>query len=672
MPRNRKARAVTAPAPRQSPHLQRLALAAIALCLPLSGEAIAAGDGPVFDVERFSIEYGTTASDLPEITSLVPVQVQLGLSASGWVDPLSETATSKQILHIGDGTHAGKYHASAIAAVSRGVLERVREHGFVGVFVKPHPADIDIHTERDLRPYESGPVRLIVEIGRVRELRSIASGGRIPENWKINNPAHRKIRTKSPIQPSALVRADTTDVIRKRELEDYLFRVNRYPGRRAEASLAGAKDGDGVALDFQVHEAKPWFVYLQSSDTGTERTSVWQQRIGFVHRQATGNDDIFSFQYTNAGIDQLNAFTVSYDAPWFGADRPEWAKSQPDEAIWQKALFRDWLPWWGSDKIRWNTSFSYNDFKATDVSGIDDLDGNELNLSSRITYQAFQYRNFFVDLFAGHTLRKVDVQSQTTLTEGDEFFYLPVVGFEAERIQETSTFVASANFETNLSGVNRKDLNNLGRRQVANRWKVFHYNVGSSFYLEPLLFPEDWKDPSTPSTSTLSHEVSIGFRGQQSLNDRLPAQAMGVVGGAYSVRGYDQSIASGDHILVASAEYRFHVPRILPIQPEPLNIPLLGDFRAAPQMIYGRPDWDFIIKGFIDYGQTKRVQGSHPTQPLAYEPGDKLLGAGAGVEFRYKHHVTVRADWGRVLKRPNDRHVKVGDNRFHLLFSVLY
>lgn len=686
MPLTRKARAVTALAPDPGSGLLRAALRSLACCLAFAGAAEASGDGPVFDVSRFAVEYGATAANLPEITSLVPVEVELGRSASGWVDPASAQAGEKQTLRIGDGSNAGNYHASAIAAISRGLLERIRAEGFIGVFVKPHASDIDVHTENDLRPYESGPIRLLVEVGRVRELRSVASGDRIDEAWKINNPAHREIRLRSPIQPSSLVRPETSDVIRKRDLEDYLFRVNRYPGRRVEAALAGSRDGDGIALDLHVHEAKPWFVYFQSSDTGTKRTEEWQNLFGYVNRQATDNDDIFSVQYTNAGGAELNALSASYEAPWFDAERPDWLKSQADEAWWQTALLRDWIPWWGSNRIRWGLAAEYNSYQAADVSGIDDLDGSAWSVDARLTYGLFQYRNLFVDLFAGQTVESIDVQSQTTPTQGDELFYLPFVGIEMERITETSTFLASTWFETNLSNTNPNDLNNLGRAQVTEDWKVIQYNVGTSFYLEPLLFPRAWEDPATPRSSTLSHEISIGIRGQQSLDDRLPPQAMQVVGGLYSVRGYKQSVASGDSVFIASAEYRFHLPRILPIQREPLQVPLLGDFRASPQMVYGRPDWDFIIKGFIDYGRTKRVQGFVPDDPMTplverfpYEPDDSLLGAGAGIEFRYKHNLTVRADWGHALKSTNSRNdagtgprVRKGDDRLHLLFSVLY
>jgi len=93
-------------------------------------------------------------------------------------------------------------------------------------------------------------------------------------------------------------------------------------------------------------------------------------------------------------------------------------------------------------------------------------------------------------------------------------------------------------------------------------------------------------------------------------------------------------------------------------------------------MVYGRPDWDLVFRGFIDYGRTERVQ---LPPPAFRELNDTLLGAGAGIEFRFKQYLTVRADWGRALKSSKARddaqlgpRVRKGQDRFHLLFSVLY
>lgn len=637
---------------------------------------------PVFPVDRFEIAYAEPHPDLPDLALLVPFDVTLAAGADGWAapaaaEPAPGSAESDPVptfrVSIGSGQEAGRYHASAIAAISAALLERVRDQGLMAVFVTPNPADIDVYSERDLRPPDRRALRIQIALGRVRELRSIAFGDRIDSNWTINNPAHREIRRQSPIQPAARVGEGTTDLVVVDALEDYLFRLNRHPGRRVESALAGAESAPGVALDLRVQEARPWFAYSQTSNTGTARTAVWQTRVGIVQRQLTGRDDIASLQYTNAGGDAVNAVNGSYEAPWFGGRRPNWWRSQPDEPFWQRWLHRDALPWWGVDRLRWRIDGSWSRFDATDVDLVDDIRGDEWTLGSQLIYETLQFRNLFVDTFVGSSMRKISVLNRsfdgTSAEQGAEFFFLPLVGIEIERIQETSTFLALASFELNVSGTHEAQLQNLGRPQVDGDWKLIRYDIGTSQYLEPLLFPEAWEDPSTPRSSTLSHEVAMGFRGQYAFDYRLIPQASQVIGGLYSVRGYDPSQSVGDTVWVASAEYRFHLPRALPIQREPLQVPLLGTFRAAPQQVYGRPDWDFVIRGFVDAGRTIRNPRPDGTRPPG-EVNETLLGTGIGAEFRFRHNLTVRVDWGHALKSAGE--TKRGDDELYFLFSVVY
>ena len=80
-----------------------------------------------------------------------------------------------------------------------------------------------------------------------------------------------------------------------------------------------------------------------------------------------------------------------------------------------------------------------------------------------------------------------------------------------------------------------------------------------------------------------------------------------------------------DTVLVASAEYRLHVPQAFGYDPNPGE--LFGQpFKFKPQQPYGRADWDLIVKGFVDGGKTIN---SHKQ---SFERDETLLGAGFGFE----------------------------------------
>lgn len=70
-------------------------------------------------------------------------------------------------------------------------------------------------------------------------------------------------------------------------------RLNRHPGRVDPVVTPGSGPGL-VGIDYIVNEVKPWLILGEVSNTGTEETDEWRYRIGFLHTQLTGADDICS------------------------------------------------------------------------------------------------------------------------------------------------------------------------------------------------------------------------------------------------------------------------------------------------------------------------------------------------------------------------------------------
>jgi len=165
--------------------------------------------------------------------------------------------------------------------------------------------------------------------------------------------------------------------------------------------------------------------------------------------------------------------------------------------------------------------------------------------------------------------------------------------------------------------------------------------------------------------STLAHEVVLAGRMQYSF-DRLIPQEEEVVGGLFTVRGYDESVVAGDSVFIGSAEYRFHYPRSGQPKKVEKQRQLFGQpFRWQPEAPYGKADWDLILKGFLDVGKT--IQ----TDRLSFENDDTLVGAGVGVELQIKQNFTIRLDWGFALSEVEGE-TDVGDNRLHVVFTALY
>jgi len=632
---------------------------------------------PVYRVGRLELVYARPHRDQPPLDDLMPIDVVLVRRDAGWAAPVEDEVG--EILSLGGPeSPVVDLEPSGLARLMRGVVTAIHETGIFGIDVRPAPGHIDPVSESDLRAEGITTLQAVVTVGRVQQVRTVAVGDRFKGDWKIDHELHERIRRRSPLQPVGTSSEDTTDLIDQRKLRDYLYRLNRHSGRRVEAALAPAGEPGGVTLDYRVIEAKPWFAYAQTSNTGTRRTNRWQTRLGVVHRQLTSRDDILSLEYLNAGWDDVNGFRARYQAPWFGPERPDWMNRRKGDPDWLNALPREKVPWWGLDRLRWEADFSFGRFEA----GRNRTFGNVLNdevvteqiqSSGRFIYETFQHQNFFVDLWGGFRLRNVEITNETGAGKGEQLFAIPRAGIHAERISQVSLLNIDFSAEGSVGSTSDDDIERLGRPDADGEYALLEWSAGYSTFLEPLLFPAAFRDPETEQTSTLAHEVALAFNGQYGFDYRLVPQATQIVGGLYSVRGYDQSVAVGDTVLVGTFEYRFHIPRALPVTREPSRIPVFGDFRAAPQQVYGRPDWDLILRAFVDVGQAIRNRNRSTAGPP--EPDQTLIGAGVGTELQIRSNLRARVDWAVALSDTSEQisnPSEVGDHELHFLFSILY
>lgn len=597
---------------------------------------------PTFLVSAFVLRYAQDHPQLPAIDDLLSRQVRLAWRDGGYVEytPGEEEA----FVTIGDVAikPPARFSSRALLTVARAVVDEINRYGIIGVTVSPSdaefaaPEDGDPEWGKDVRRPGRNAVTLIIRTGVVTELRTIALGERFPGPDRIDNPAHGHIKRNAPVQVYEQDDPIRRDLLRRDLIERYVFRLNRHPGRRVDIAVSAAQQPGGIALDLLVNENKPWMIYGQFSNTGTESTNEWRQRFGFIHNQLTNRDDILSLDYITASFEDSHALIGSYDFP----------------------IFEDWL--------RLKPYASWNDFTASDVGFANErFLGNGYTLGMEISANVYQHRELFVDLFAGTRFQYVEIDNQVVDVKGDDQFFIPNAGVRMERITDVSQTNLEFSFEFNLPGVAGTDedtLNRLGRINPDDDWLAFQWNFGQSLYLEPLLF-SDWGDPQSPR-ATLAHEVYVGFRGQYAFDYRLIPNFQQVIGGLYTVRGYPESVVAGDTVLVGNFEYRFHLPQALGLDPNPSE--LFGrSFRWKPQQPYGRADWDLILRGFVDVGRV--IQSERET----FESDETLVGTGVGIEFAYRRNLSVRLDWGVALEELEGR-VSQGSNRFHFVATLLY
>jgi len=599
----------------------------------VSAEPVEA-DGPSYPIGSIELAYASEHAGHPPLGPFTEVEFELLQTPQGLVAPRPGQPTLTLTIQDINAQPARQFYASAIQTINAALTEAFNERGVIGVFVVP--AELDLRTGGDLRSEGDTSITLMIYTATVEEVRSIGWGPRVTQENRIDAPIHERIRRNSPVKAGDA--DDPESLLRKDLLDEYTLWLNRHPGRRVDVAVSpGLTSGEAV-LDFHVNETKPWSVYFQLSNTGTENTDEIRERFGFIHNQLTNSDDVLTIDYITSNFDEAHAINARYERPIPGAER-----------------------------LRLAVFGGYNEYDASDVGQAGQgFEGEGWNAGGEAILNVFQRDAFFVDVVAGARFEHVEVLNELVGIEGDEDLIFPYVSARAERQTEKSSLLAEATLEFGLGG-DVANLERLGRTSPDEETAVFSWRAEYSFFLEPVLFPRAWRDVSTPESSTLAHEVVLKFRGQNSLGNRLIPNQQSVVGGFYTVRGYDASEVAGDNVVIFNGEYRFHVPRTFAIERNPRQF-LGSPFRFAPQQVYGRPDWDLILLTFIDVGYVDQAD------KLSFEVDDTLVGTGVGAELQFRRNVTLRTDWGVALTDVGDNgaFAESGDNRLHFVLTFLH
>ena len=588
----------------------------------------AAEHGRAYPVTELKLKYSTDIPGQPPLEQIIATRIELGRLAGGGYTSPKLPGVEKETRSFAEWSGGGEklFYARAVQAVSEQLLTAVGERGLIGVFVAPSPDDI-VEASGEDRRQDRRELTWVVYTGRAKELRTIASGNRIKQTERrINAEEHKRIIELSPVQPGEL--------LNRREIDEYALRLTRHPGRKVDVAVATTTEPGTVTLDYLVAENRPWQVYFQISNTGTEQTSEWRERFGYLNTQLTGRDDILNIDYTTTGFEDSHAVLASYEAPV-----------------------------WNTNRLRWRVYASYSEFTASELGLAfgEEFSGEEYVLGAELIANVWQRGSLFLDLFGGVMYQHPEVTSSEGSGEGS--FIQPYIGARLERFTDTTATDIEAKLTFAFGDADEEDLDLLGRLEADDDWVLLSWQATHSFYIEPLLFPGRFK----AGQSTLANEIHLALRGQYAFDYRVIAQAEETLGGLFTVRGYDENILASDSAVIATAEYRLHVPRLFKVVKEPGK--LLGeDFRYAPIRPYGRTDWDLILRGFVDVGFAIF------SDPIAPEEDETLVGAGVGIELQVKQNISVRLDWGFVLEEvqvPGDE-AQSGDSRLHVIATFVF
>lgn len=598
----------------------------------------AAPADPGVKVERFEFRYGLEHPELPALDTLNQVSVRLAQDGAGvWRQPAAPEAG--QILTLGEIPPGSRFDASALRGVAQELVHWYNARDLYGVWVAFPELESGPAGVADRRRPGDNTARLVIWASQIAEVRTLARGQRIKAQDSINHRKHRGIARHSPLHPPAAP-DQPGSLFRQRTLNRYLVGLSQHPGRLVEASIASAGEPGKVVLDYLVNESKPWQVFSQFTNFGTEATGEWRGRLGFQHNQLTNHDDILNIDAISTPDFKTYGSFLSYRIPVL---RP---------ATLLARIYGSYGDFLANNLEIENLRYAgRNWLVGTEFTNRLSLPGNwqlASALGANFAHYGIQQRIVFNNI-------KNNSTTETPITTGYSNFLIPFVSTTLSReaswwsLSGTLRYDQTVGDFANLSRTN--GILSLGRIGADAEWASLRWSVAGSLYLEGLF-------GDAAKARFLANEVSIKMRGRTLLQgSRLIPHEQEPLGGAFTVRGYPESVLSADEFFVGTIEYAFHFPRTL--KPGTPGRFFRWPFKWRPEKARSEPDWDLTARVFFDYAYRQ-------VTPLPLETGqteadlglvDKSLsfaGAGGGLELTVKQNFSLRCDVGVSLTQLRD------------------
>ena len=252
-----------------------------------------------YKVAKFTVKYGPSKNPphpgLPPVQTLADTPITLGETSDAERAYVAPGGGARDLpVVLSKFKTAESFSGDALQTISLGLSGAVNRKGIYGVFALPDPDQINPSTGEDLRKGGT-ELTMLVYASEVKQVRTIVKPVPKPPfkgvATTVADPKYRKITLDSPLKPAE--DGQPGSLLRRAALQDYLDRINRFPGRRVDVAVSASGEEAGVVLDYIVHVEKPSvFLFDQTSNTGTQASGTYRTRLGFEVRQLAGLDDL--------------------------------------------------------------------------------------------------------------------------------------------------------------------------------------------------------------------------------------------------------------------------------------------------------------------------------------------------------------------------------------------
>lgn len=370
--------------------------------------------------------------------------------------------------------------------------------------------------------------------------------------------------------------------------------ANHHPHKKTSIIFKQSDTADNVSVQLEVIEQKPFNVFISANNTGADSTGNARLTTGFQHSNLWGLDHNLNMSYTTSPnhFSEVSQYSASYSLPLYKAG--------------------GWL----------TTYYSKSDVDSGHIS----LGGGiGLDVSGSGEMYGLHYLHFLPKINDyEHTL---DIGIDNRLF--DNTIFLTGIGNIATDVRSTpitllykgNTSVKSVQLSHNVSWSKNTGLGSLNentdytatRANSSEDWDLIRYGLLATKSIN------DWT-------------LRANFKGQYSSEPLISGEQFGL-GGAYSVRGYNEREANMD----------------------------IGN--SVSFEVYTPPWKNLTFLGFVDYGKGR----NHDAAAGNVNKDVKLGSFGLGFRWQWQQYILTSIDIGRTLAAVGD----TADNHNHAHANIV-
>ena len=412
-----------------------------------------------------------------------------------------------------------------------------------------------------------------------------------------------------------------------RKLYGDLFNLNVRPDLQIDTRLKPKVDAFGrrvIDIELAVEDSYPMHLALSIANSGTEETGDWRARGTLQHLNLTDRNDTLTIEYMTdpGGFDNVSSLSMSYYTP-IGADKG----------------------------LTFYTGWSESDFD--DIFPLLDIYGEGYYLGLQLSKVLKSTKNYSLDLTGGWIYRYTENTSDVagvTSDRRDIKLSMPsaALGYSAKNFdrfggRNFGSFTLTGNFAGKFGSASTAQFENQNKDATGEFW------IGT---LRMARLQKLFRGEQDPGKWTMFME----FEGQAA-DDSLVSAVQYRLGGAESVRGYEEAEVLGDSGIRGTLEVR-----------TPLIDNFIPGLKHAEDFLAENPDhWSthrLQFDAFADFG---RVETS------AQQPGEHssqtMMSVGAGLRLGFTKYSQIRLDYGYPLEDTEE--TNEGEGQFHFKLEIL-